>query len=494
MKVNLGKWIQGRSKVLATVGLFALVGISAGLQNFATQNSKVLALQEGLQTCFTRLHNSYTARLIGSGGEYLMDSFVKNTEECFGEAIRVYESLEIGNGVILEDLNALSTDVGWFHQKVTAQAVDGLFDGNPENVILSNMGSRFEKLEIKKEQINEALISEKNRISSQKGMLASFFYVVAAIVPLFIGLDYFRQKNQEDILDNGEKEAKALIKQGNASAQTVRELVVKTLTGLGLRSLARLYEMTTVREEAEGTTGEATLAESRPVDEVGEQVLVAGNNPKDAALKIDVAWVQASPSEQKEKDKPAPKKVIKRSTFSLEESVSSVVDLVSSKVFTQGINLDINSEDIEVYGEREPFEQALYNLMNNAIDNYNFDDPHKFLSLNVRKLGSTVFMDLFDSGREFSKEFLRQAKGLSTGMIEHTELAIAQSLVEDFDAKISFENVANEDGAQVGRKAQLILEAVSSKEKSLPKKRVARLEKTTKKELLKKMKESEQRG
>lgn len=483
MKVNLGKWIQGRSKILATAGLFALVGISAGLQNFATQSSKVVALQEGLQTCFTRLHNSYTARLIGSGSEYLTDSFVRNTEECFGEAIRVYESLEVDNGVVLEDLNALSTDVGWFHQKATAKAVDGLFDGNPENVIVANMGSRFEKLEIKKEEINEALISEKTRINSQKGMLASLFYVVAAIVPLFIGLDYFRQKSQEDVLENGEREAKKILKDGNANGAAVKELIVRTLSGLGLRSLARLYEMTTLREGIE----EPVTQKGTQADEAGSPVFVSGKNDKETALKIDEAWLEG---ESKKPRKPK----VKRATFSLEESIGSVVDLVSSKIFTQGIKLDINSEDIEVFGEREPFEQALYNLMNNAIENYNFDDPHKYLSLNVRKLGSTVFMDLFDSGREFSKGFLRQAKGLSTGMVEHTELAIAQSLVEDFDAKISFENVANEDGDQVGRKAQLILEAVSSNEKSIPKRRLARIEKATKKELLKKMQETQQRG
>jgi nitrogen fixation/metabolism regulation signal transduction histidine kinase len=165
-----------------------------------------------------------------------------------------------------------------------------------------------------------------------------------------------------------------------------------------------------------------------------------------------------------------------------------VIDIVSSKIFTQGIKLDIQTEEVEIYGDKEALEQALYNLLSNAIENYNFDDPNKYLSVSVRKLGSTVLMDLFDSGREFTKGFLRQAKGLATGMAEHTELAIAQSLIEEFTGKISFENVANEDGHHVGRKAQIILEAVSSNEKFLPKRRLARIEKTTKKELLKKLK------
>ncbi|MCR9205347.1 MAG: hypothetical protein NXH75_12260, partial [Halobacteriovoraceae bacterium] len=76
-----------------------------------------------------------------------------------------------------------------------------------------------------------------------------------------------------------------------------------------------------------------------------------------------------------------------------------------------------------------------------------------------------------------------QSKGLATGIVQHTELAIAQSLIEESYGKISFENVANEDGESVGRKIQVVLEAVISKEKSIPKKKV-HVEKTTKKEFL----------
>jgi hypothetical protein len=486
MKVNLGSWIQGRSKILATLGLFSLVGISAGLQNYSSMGAKVLALQEGLQTCFTRVHNTYTARLIGSGSNYLSESFVANTEECFGEAIRVYENLNLDNGTVLEDLNAISTDVSWFHQKATAKAEEGMFDGSPEDVILSNMSGRFEKLEIKKEQVNEGLTSEKNQIQAQKAMLGSIFYFVAAIVPLFIGLDYFRQKRQEDILGQGEKQAKELLSTADFSPNMVRDLIVKTLTGLGLRSMARLYEVSTLRElNGEALTATGADENTSSKDEVGKPILVSGGSQKQ---QIDKIWNEDSTESQ---PKVMPDKKIKRASFSLEDSVTNVIDIVSSKIFTQGINLDTQTEDVTVYGEQEAFEQALYNLMTNAIENYNFDDPHKYLSLTVRKLGSTVLFDLFDSGREFSKEFLRQAKGLATGMVEHTELAIAQCLVEDFSAKISFENVANEDGAPVGRKAQIVLEAVATNEKSIPKRRLARVEKSTKKELLKRLQEAQ---
>ena len=51
-------------------------------------------------------------------------------------------------------------------------------------------------------------------------------------------------------------------------------------------------------------------------------------------------------------------------------------------------------------------------------------------------------------------------------------------------AKISFENVGNEDGGHVGRKIQIVLTAVESSNK---KKKVTRVEKGTKKEILERM-------
>ena len=137
----------------------------------------------------------------------------------------------------------------------------------------------------------------------------------------------------------------------------------------------------------------------------------------------------------------------------------------------------------------------IYHLLTNAIENYDFEDPKKYLKIGVRTLGSTVFMDIFDSGREFSKEFLRQSKGLATGLLEHTDLAIAQSLAEDMGAKLSFENVGNEDGAHVGRKVQLVLTAAADRNKKQTnrksqnhsKKKVTRVERGTKKEILERM-------
>ncbi len=509
MKVGLLSQIQGRTKVLSVVGLASLVIVSAAIQNNSIKSQKLSALKGGLQTCFTRLHNSYTARLLGADSEYLTNGFTQTTEECLGETIHAYETLGLDNTVVLDDLNTLANDANWFHQKITAQESQGLFEGNPENVLLGALGSRFEKLELKKIQINDAIHSLHNALNSRKGTMSTFFYVIAGFVPLFLGLDYLRRRSDEEALEEVLEESNRLLSEDSVSMTTIKPLIIKALNLMGLGKLGQLFEVAYFRHQSETKVDSAAgiqvpveqgkFAREEQIEEMWTRPGASGESTNESRSKnkrnrkqnrkqnrktenLNASAQTASVPETKEELRPQKKHL--GAEVELEDRIATVIDLISSKIFTLGINLDIDSEDIKVYAEEEALDQVIYHLLTNAIDNYDFEDPKKYLSINTRVLGSTVLFDVFDSGREFSKEFLRQTKGLSTGILEHTDLAIAQSLVKDMGAKISFENVGNEDGGHVGRKIQIVLTAVESSNK---KKKVTRVEKGTKKEILERM-------
>ena len=110
--------IQEKTKILSLAGLASLVIVSVGIQNNSIKTQELSTLKGGLQTCFTRLHNSYTARLLGSDSQYLSSGFTETTEECLGETIHTYETLAMDNTIILDDLNTLANDANWFHQKI----------------------------------------------------------------------------------------------------------------------------------------------------------------------------------------------------------------------------------------------------------------------------------------------------------------------------------------------------------------------------------------
>ncbi len=484
MKVGLLNKIQGRTKILSIVGLASLVMVSAGIQNNSIKAQKLSALKGGLQTCFTRIHNSYTARLLGAESEYLTNAFTQTTEECLGETVRAYETLGLGNNVILDDLNTLANDANWFHQKVTAKEAGGSFEGNPESVLLSALGSRFEKLELKKIQINDAIHSLQNALNGRKGTMSTFFYIIAAFVPLFLGLDYIKRRADEQALEEVMEESDRLLAEDKVTLAAVKPLVTKALNLMGLSKLAQLFEVAVFRAQNDELEDKAVGVQA-PVEDAkiarAEQIEEMWTRP---AATADVTVAKNQVEEKKNtQEELRPLKQNLGPVVELEDRIAGVVDLISSKVFTMGINLDIKSEEVRVHADEEALDQIIYHLITNAIDNYDFEDPKKYLSINVRTLGSTVFLDIFDSGRKFSKEFLRQSKGLSTGILEHTDLAIAQSLAADMGSKISFENVGNEDGQHVGRKVQVVLSAAETGSN----KKVTRVEKGTKKEILKRM-------
>ena len=266
MKVGLLNKIQGRTKVLSIVGLASLVMVSAGIQNNSIKAQKLLALKGGLQTCFTRLHNSYTARLLGAESEYLTNAFTQTTEECLGETVRAYETLGLNNNIILDDLNTLANDANWFHQKITAQEAGGTFEGNPESVLLSALGSRFERLELKKIQINDAIHSLQNAINGRKGTMSTFFYVIAAFVPLFLGLDYLRRRSDEQALEEVLEESDRLLADDKVSLATVKPLVTKALNLMGLGKLAQLFEVAVFRSQNE-TKADSVAGVPAPVED-----------------------------------------------------------------------------------------------------------------------------------------------------------------------------------------------------------------------------------
>lgn len=490
MKVSFLEKIQGRTKVLSIVGLASLVIVSAAIQNNSIRSQKLMGLKNGVQTCFTRLHNTYTARLLGGASDYLSKQFTATTEECLGEAVQVYEQIGLTNNVILDDLNALANDSNWFHQQVLTEGKDGLFEGSPESVLLNSISGKFEKLELKKIQVNEGLATLENVLNGRKETMSLFFYVIAAFVPLFLGLDYLRRRSEEDALEEVKKESDALVASGETRLSDIRPLVVRALKTFGLGQLAEQFELALLRSEDIGVRRNDTAGLQVPVvpgkvnrteqiDEMWTRPDQSSANGKSAA---ELMPLKEKAPVKKSVNKPAKKKVDNRPTVDLEECIASVVELISSKVFTQGVNLDVDSEDIKIYGDHEAVQQAIYHVFANALENYNFDDPTKELTLTTKVLGSTVFVDIYDSGREFSKEFLRQSLGLATGLIQHTDLAIAQELIQDMDAKVSFENVSNKAGEHVGRKVRLVLEAAPAKGKS-----VSRIEKGSKKDILARM-------
>ena len=497
MKGGFLQRIQGRIKIVTILGFVGLVSLSTTLQNNTSKVKDITSLQEGMQTCFTRVHNTLTSRLMGSlESKYLSKGFTSLTEECFGETVSYYEALNVGVLAALDDLNTLANDIHWFHEKaLNTISGSSLTGANPENVLISLITGRYEKLESRRDSVLEKLNSEKRAIVKSQTSLKNIFYVLVGLLPLLILLDFISTRNKERTVSEVEKEGERLLRDENVSVETIMPLVKRVLSGMGGPNLSKSIELLLAKVRSENKVG--PLGRVAPARE--------SRNNRDEVLEVPAGKATVAPAkghfllsedqieklwkENEELTETAqgneyltPKDVV-----SAEAVLGSVVDLVSSKIFTMGINLDIDSEAVYVTAEREALEQVFYHVLMNSISSYSHDDPNKYLSITMKKLGGTLLIDFFDSGREFGKDFLKHAAGISANHEEQSDLSVALALIDDINGKLSFENVASEDGTRViGRKVQVVLNVFTANEG----KRVTKIEKGTKKEILQKMRRS----
>jgi len=367
MKGGFLKRIQGRIKIGLVMSLVGFVGTSIYLQKGSSQIKDIANLQEGIQTCFTRAHNTLTARLMGSlDSRYLSQGFTALTEECFGETVTTYESLKVTTLSALEDLNKLASDVHWFHEKALNSVSGNTLTGeNPENVIVSLVSGRYEKLELLVDKVLDQLGSQKSKISSQQKKLGQLFYIFMFVIPLLAFTDWLITGRRNKVSLKREKVSQEMIANNNTSLESIVPLVEGALSESGYEKLSEAFSL-------------ANSGQSINAHHEKPQVVVS---PSSISKKqIDDMW----------KRQPASEPVAPLEPISVESMLGDVIDHVSPKIFTQGISIDVDSETAFVDCEKEALEQTLYYIIMSSINSYSHEETNKYLSITMRKLGGTL--------------------------------------------------------------------------------------------------------
>lgn len=148
--------IKSKKTFVGGILLLALFSSTFLLNNTASNIQNVNNLKMGLRTCFQRVMQTYTAKIIGdSSAIYLDKSFHADTEECFSEMISMFEYvIGVENDIVLKRINTLSSDVHWFHDKVFSMKDDN------KQLSLSYLGERFSSSEELKNNISMNLDQE----------------------------------------------------------------------------------------------------------------------------------------------------------------------------------------------------------------------------------------------------------------------------------------------------------------------------------------------
>jgi hypothetical protein len=175
------KWAKGKiKKVYLLLGddllkkyifvslSFTLVLTGALLLRGEVKTSRALSslnsLLDGAQTCFMRVNQSYSARMIGLDSSYLKKDFLTQTENCFNDLKALAQKHERLNSV-MESIDSISDQTYWFHRQQDFENPFTASDDYQENEGYQNViTEKFKKIETLSEVIVENLKLEREKI------------------------------------------------------------------------------------------------------------------------------------------------------------------------------------------------------------------------------------------------------------------------------------------------------------------------------------------
>jgi len=401
---------QGK-KVFCLVLLSLAFFSSFDLQSILGRLKEFQTLNNGIGTCFSRVNQSFTSKVMGNqiGSNYLNPSFWNLTEECFGDVVtRAEDGLQTDFDLVEGKLNALTSEIFWFHSDLK---------GKEETTALtpagkSNFKNRFNKTEELTEKIySEMEIADSELMATLKykemAFYFSFFGIFALILwDLMLGR---REVGHRGKIEKNAEEIKQTI--GHKRDTKVETIITQALSDSKMPEVSKLF--------------------SNYSQKNFESKFVPGN------------WKPIKTNDSYRPERP-------RETTSLSEVFSKILDLHTTRLFTQGIFLDLNLNDqIHPLVPIETLEQLLFSLFSFAVKNINEEIDGKNISVKSKQLGDTAILEISNTGPTFKKGFLKGQNGLGEkGMApeinpKYIDLKIATELAKDCKGELFFENIDN---------------------------------------------------
>lgn len=466
---KISNFLENKRSIAGLFLMAALVFNTYNIQENSSRIKRLTNFESGMQTCFARVNQTYTAKMLGdSASNYLTQNFQNLTEECFAEGIlNVEDSFKIELSQVAKKLSTLASNVHWFHEDILSPGAVRAIAQNGES---RNVGTRFEKIETTKDEILESSEKYKAEISSSLSDERTFFYISATLLVILMFSEYMR--NARRYLSNSmrEKEAEAeLLDNGGATSVKVGEIIKSALLQNNLINCSSLFTNYYAYNSIDKNGKNNKFSLEGLITPIGSQ------SPTDLNQTIDKMWnddsigVKADNVEEK-----------MLQDLNLETMSSSVIDLLAEKIFSQGIHLDVKiPENLHIKGRTEELEQTLYHLINYAINSTQTKSTEKNITISAHRLGDIVAFDLIHSGIGFDAELLKQRAGIANSNKNlDIDLQICQSLLAEIEGKFQFDNKIDQKGKVVGGRIKIIFKAAS-----IPKARLVDVKVGNKKEI-----------
>jgi hypothetical protein len=406
------------------------------IQENSQKLKRVTNLESGIQTCFSRVSQTYTAKLLNEQtSQYLSQNFQSLTEECFAEGVlNVEENLKSDLPIIAKKLSTLASNVHWFHE-------DSLLPINSAGALSTategkSIGSRFETIETTKDEVLDVAEQFKSSISNVLNRDKNFFYVTSALLVLMLVLEYMANANRK--ISNSAREneaAEELSDRDGIESVKVGEIIRVALEQNDLNNCAKLFYNSYSHK-----SGTANLKLHNKEVQVLENLIT----PEHLVRTAVKAKVQEQIEQVWNDDKVGnlidrPTEVIEE--FNLNQVSARAIDLLADKIFSLGVQLKVViAEQITIKGKEEELEQIFYHLFAGAIS-LSEDSP---ISMFAQRLGDIVILDLIFQSEDANK------------FTSTVDMQICQTLLDEINAKVKIDNTLDQLGNVNGIRVKVI--------------------------------------
>lgn len=482
---------MGSKKFLfVTLAVASLTGLSYFSAQTSTQIQNLSVLSDGARTCFSRVQQSFMARMLGdTKSQYLSSEFMGNTERCLGEVsnlVGTHFSAQMSEAE--KKINTLATDVHWFHERISPNS--DAFTKSAAGVLISNIGGRFAKLEMAHNFILDELQKKHQELGSAQERFTLGLQFMGALALLLIGLEIFQRRSLAAEFQKLESEAERLCDSQDMSALQVQEVLKQALKHKEMSSCHKLFTQFHVYKTKIGSEavyapyGKIQAPQARPGEDNQEVLdeIWARSEHDDSRLVVYDEMFQRESKEILRQYESVPEGL---EVISLDEVASKMIDHLSSQIFKQGIQVEMNlSEDHGVYAQQEELEQVICQGLGLMLK-----DESRSLKVESKRLGQVIVLDMEAQGVGLPESVVKNQLLTQKMNVEvPLEVLICQELCSDIQAKLSYDNLYSDEGNVVGRSLRLTFKAAPLE--SMTGKKVVSIEKGTKRELMEKLQSS----
>lgn len=449
MKFKFMTFFKRKRSFLAVSLVGAVVVAGVTMKNSATQKAELAVLAEGIQTCFLRVNQSFTAKLIGQNNlEYLGSNFFTTSEECFAEALgTVKNQFKTDTKNLLRNMNGLSSEVHDLHGKFRAT------DEKPEAI-----AATFSRIESFKDDTLEEITTLQESAQGTFALARQLFFIFSGLFPLLVLWEIIERRRAEARLQAVEDEALKQLQDGRLHIDNHVEAIIKRALEFGeFVHCARLFDIW--KENRFVPTHRAYHELPVPTKET----VVVENQIE------TVEELTQTPNLMGLKD------------VELEPLFAKVVDHLSSKIFTAGIMLDLDvAENVRVLGREETVEQLIYHSIVRSVNALSDRSGVRRLQISAKAIGHYVTLEFSDNGDAFSVEAIDAQAGLGT-CAQNLELTLCRELIKEVSGQFIIENVVKNNSIAGGKiKIRLNSSSVDGK-------RLVSLKKGKKKDLMREL-------